>query len=101
MTKCKKCKKPFSFKLVCASFWKGYKDFKCLNCQTNYQFSYKDRLIGGMVVGASTFLSSLLMFTIELELMSKLGLGIVLSAVLCICLSLFSMKFLEFKSIEN
>jgi len=53
------------------------------------------------VVGTSTFLSSLLMFTIELELMSKLGLGIVLSAVLCICLSLFSMKFLEFKSIEN
>ena len=101
MTKCKKCKKPFSFKLVCASFWKGYKDFKCVNCQTNYQFSSKDRLIGGMVVGTSTFLSSLLMFTIELELMSKLGLGIVLSAVLCICLSLFSMKFLEFKSIEN
>jgi len=101
MTKCKKCKKPFSSKLVCAYFWKGYKDFKCLNCQTNYQFSSKDRLIGGMVVGTSTFLSSLLMFTIELELMSKLGLGIVLSAVLCICLSLFSMKFLEFKSIEN
>jgi CXXC-20-CXXC protein len=101
MTKCKKCKKPFSSKLVCAYFWKGYKDFKCLNCQTNYQFSSKDRLIGGMVVGTSTFLSGLLMFTIELELMSKLGLGIVLSAVLCICLSLFSMKFLEFKSIEN
>ena len=101
MTKCKKCKKPFSSKLVCAYFWKGYKDFKCLNCQTNYQFSSKDRLIGGMVVGTSTFLSSLLMFTIELELMSKLGLGIVLSAVLCICLSLFSMKFLEFKSIEK
>jgi len=101
MTKCKKCKKPFSSKLVCAYFWKGYKDFKCLNCQTNYQFSSKDRLIGGMVVGTSTFLSSLLMFTIGLELMSKLGLGIVLSAVLCICLSLFSMKFLEFKSIEN
>jgi CXXC-20-CXXC protein len=101
MTNCKKCKRPFSSNLVYKSFWKGYKDFKCLNCQTNYQFSSKDRLIGGIVVGTSTFLSGLLMFNLDLELMSKLGLGILSSAVLSICLSLFSIKFLEFKSIEN
>lgn len=101
MTKCKKCNKPFSSKLLYKSFWKGYKDFKCLNCQTNYQFSSKDRLTGGMVVGISIFLSSLLMFNLDLALMSKLGLGILSSAVLCICLSLFSIKFLDCNSIEK
>jgi hypothetical protein len=41
------------------------------------------------------------MFTLNLELISKLGLGILTSAVLCICLSFFSIKFLEFKSIKK
>jgi hypothetical protein len=41
------------------------------------------------------------MFTLTLELITKLGLGILSSAVLCICLSLFSIKFLEFKSIKK
>ncbi len=101
MKNCKKCKNPFSSKLVYKSFWKGYKDFKCFNCQTNYQFNSKDRLIGVMTVGTSTFLSGLLMFTLTLELITKLGLGILTSAVLCICLSLFSIKFIEFKSIKK
>lgn len=97
MQKCKKCKTSLSSKSIFKSFWKGYKNFSCSNCQTQYEFNSKDRLIGGIVVGISTFFSSLIMNYSELEIVSKLLLGIVGSAFLCIALSALSISLFTFQ----
>jgi CXXC-20-CXXC protein len=97
MEKCKKCKTTLSSKSIFKSLWKGYKNFSCANCQTQYEFNPKDRLIVGIVIGISTFLSSFAMNYSELEIVSKLILGLFLMAFSCIVLSALSISFLTFQ----
>ena len=97
MEKCKKCKTTLSSKLIFKSFWKGYKKFSCSNCETQYEFNSTDRLIGGIIVGISTFSSSLIMSFSELEIVSKLTLGLFVMAFSCIVLSALSISFLTFQ----
>lgn len=97
MEKCKKCKTTLSSKSILISLWKGYKNFSCSDCQTQYEFNSKDRLIGGIIIGLSTFLSSLVMNNSELEFVSKLTLGLLLMAFLSISLSALSTSFFTFQ----
>jgi CXXC-20-CXXC protein len=97
MEKCKKCKTTISSKLIFKSFWKGYKNFSCSNCQTQYEFTDKDRLIGGLVIGISIFFSGLIMSFSELEIVSKLTLGLFSMAFACIALSALSISFFTFQ----
>lgn len=101
MEKCKKCKTTLSSKSIFISLWKGYKSFSCSNCQTQYEFNSKDRLIGGIVIGLSTFLSSLVMNNSELDIVPKLTLGLFLMAFLSISLSALSTSFFTFQLIKN
>ena len=97
MTKCKNCKNPFPFKLVFKSFWTGYKDFSCAKCQARHKFTFKDRLIGGLCIGLSTFISVSINSNFELDIASKLVLGLLSMLILCIAFSAFSVLFLTFQ----
>lgn len=101
MEKCKKCKTTLSSKSIFKSFWKGYKNFSCSNCQTQYEFNSKDRLIGGIIIGISTFFStfflSLIMNYYELEILSKLALGLFFMLFSCTTLSALSISFFTFQ----
>ncbi|MFT5964792.1 MAG: CXXC-20-CXXC protein [Flavobacterium sp.] len=97
MEKCKKCKTTISSKLIFKSFWKGYKEFACSNCETYYEFNDKDRLIGGIIIGISTFFASLIMTFFELEIVLKLTLGLFSIIFACIALSALSISFFTFQ----
>ena len=97
MEKCEKCKKILSSRSIFKSFWKGYKNFSCLNCQTQYKFNFMDRLIGGIVIDISTFFSALIMNYSELEIVLKLTLGLFLMVFSCIVLSALSISFFTFQ----
>ena len=97
METCKKCKTTISSKLIFKSFWKAYKNFSCSYCQTQYEFTDKDRLIGGIVIGVSTFFSGLIMSFSELEIVSKLTLGLFSMVFTCITLSALSISFFTFQ----
>ena len=97
MEKCKKCKTKLSSKSIFKSFWKGYKNFSCSTFQTQYEFNSKDRLIGGIVIGISTFFSNLIVNYSELEIVSKLTLGLFLMVFSCIALSALSISFFTFQ----
>ena len=97
MEKCKKCKTTLSSKSIFKSFWNGYKTFSCSNCQTQYEFNFKDRLIGGIVIGISTFFSCLIMNYSELEIVWKLTLGFFSMIFVSIVLSALSISFLTFQ----
>jgi CXXC-20-CXXC protein len=101
MEKCKKCKATLSSRLIFKSFWKGYENFSCSNCQTQYQFNSKDRLIGGIIVGISTFFSGLIMHCFEFEIVSKLMLGLFVIVFLGIALSALSVSFFTFQLIKK
>lgn len=92
MKKCEKCHTPLSFKIVFIAFLKGYINFACTNCGAKYSFIFKDRVIGGFVVGISTFISGLIIsilsyydldYTLKMisGLVALLGLGLLLSAL--------------------
>lgn len=101
MDNCKNCKNPFSFKLVFKSFWAGYKDFSCTKCQTQYKFTFKDRLIGGVCIGISSFIAGLIKSYFELEIASQLFLLLLLLVILFIALSALSVAFLSFQMNEK
>jgi CXXC-20-CXXC protein len=101
MKKCEKCKTPFSFRIIYKSFWGGYKNFACTNCQSQYKFNTKDRLIGGSVVGLTTFISVIIMNSFVLEIISKLSLGLVAMVVSGISLSALSTSFFSFELDKN
>lgn len=97
MQKCEKCETTFSFKIIFKSLWKGYKNFVCTNCQAQYKFNFKDRLIGGIIVGLATLISSLIMNYFELGILSKLTLGLFSMVVLAITVSVLSASLFSFE----
>lgn len=100
MKKCEKCKTQFSFKIIFLSFWKGYKNFVCTNCQAQYKFDTKDRLIGGLIIGLSTFIYGLTMSILtyyELAFSVKFILGMVSFLISSIFLSALSTLFFSFE----
>jgi CXXC-20-CXXC protein len=101
MSKCKNCKTTLPFRTIYTSFWKGYKKFYCLNCRTNYGFNSKDRLIGGFVIGISTFSSTLIMNYFELEIVWKISLGFLSIIILCLVLSALSISYFTFDFDKN
>ena len=100
MEKCKKCNSTLSSKIIFKSFWKGYRNFSCTNCQTQYEFTSKDRLIGGFVIGISTLITSVFMNYVALEIILNLTLGLFLMVFLCSVLSLVSLLFFTYQSNE-
>ena len=101
MTKCTKCKTPMPSKLVFKSYWSGYKSFACENCETQFEFTLKSRIIGGMVIGISVFLSWLLMNFTELESGLKTILGLLSLVVFSFVISALSLTFLTFEKTEK
>ncbi|NBC24312.1 MAG: hypothetical protein GVX78_01695 [Bacteroidetes bacterium] len=97
ITKCKKCNNPFSFTLLFKSFWSGYIDLNCTNCQTNHTFSLQDRLIGGAVIGISIFITGLLMNYFQEGLASKLLVGLPLMIISSITFSALSMSLMKLR----
>ncbi|CAN1524262.1 cxxc_20_cxxc, cxxc_20_cxxc protein [Flavobacteriaceae bacterium] len=97
MEKCKKCKTTLSSKLIFISFWRGYQNFSCSNCQTEYEFNSKDRLIGGIIILVSTLFSGLIMQLFDLEILSKLALLLFSMVFASIVLSALSISFFTFQ----
>lgn len=101
MKKCEKCNTPLSSKIVFIAFWKGYQTFACANCQTKYNFKYKDRIIGGFVVGISTFISSFIMNSIKIGFLLILISGLIAMVVSVIILSALGTYLFSFELDEE
>ena len=101
MKKCEKCHTPLSFKIVFMAFWKGYINFACTNCGAKYSFIFKDRVIGGFVIGISTFISSFIMNSINFEFLLKIISGLVAMVVLGLILSALSTHLFSFERDED
>ena len=104
MKKCEKCNTPLSSKIVFIAFWKGYKTFACTNCGTKYKFKFKDRIIGGFVVGISGFISSLIISILsyyDLDYTLKMISGLVAMVVLVLLLSALSTSLFSFEREED
>lgn len=101
MMKCKNCKATLFSKVILQSYWKGYKKFGCLNCSAEYEFTFKDRLIGGFVIGISTFITGLIVSSFELGIFYKLMLGILSITVFAIALSALSVSFFTLQIDKN
>ena len=101
MEKCKKCKTTLSSKLIFKSFWRGYENFSCSNCQTEYEFNSKDRFIGGIIILISTLFSGLIMNLFDLEIISKVALVLFSMVFAGIVLSALSISFFTFKLNKN
>lgn len=101
MKKCNHCKTKFPTKTIFNSYWMGYKKFKCLHCQSEYEFTLKDRIIGGLVAGVSTFFTSMLVFTTELDIIWKFVIGVSSMVLLGIVFGFLSLSFLSFKRVKT
>ena len=99
MKKCEKCHTPLSFKIVFIAFWKGYINFACTNCGAKYKF--KDRVIGGYVIGISTFISSFIMNSIKFGLLLKVCIAAATLGVSAIILSALSTRLFSFEREEE
>lgn len=97
MKKCEKCSTTLSSKTIFKSFWKGYKKFNCLNCHSVYEFNFKDRLIGGILVGISIFTTNLIMYIIEVEIVWKLIFGLSLLILFAVVLSFLILPLFTFQ----
>ena len=97
MMNCKNCSNTLSSKIILKSYWKGYQNFLCSNCATLYEFTFKDRLIGGLVIGISTFITGLIMFNLELNFVWKLMLGLLTITIFSLAVSILSISFLTFQ----
>ena len=97
MKKCNHCKKKLPTKTIFNSYWMGYKKFKCLHCQSEYEFTFKDRTIGGLVAGFSTFFTSMFVFTTELDIVWKFVIGSFSMVFIGVVFSYLSLSFLSFK----
>jgi CXXC-20-CXXC protein len=61
MEKCKSCHSKFSFLEIFKSFWKGYKPIECSHCHKTYEHTFKNRIIGGCIIGIGSFISVIMM----------------------------------------
>ncbi len=101
MKKCNQCKSELSTKTIFKSYWLGYKKVKCLHCQSEYEFTFKDRIIGGLVAGLSTFFSSILTFTVEVDWVWKIAIGLSSIVLFSIGFSYLSLSFLSLKRVKT
>ena len=101
MKKCEKCHTPLSFKIVLRAFWKGYINFTCTNCGAKYSFIFKDKVIGGFVVGISTFISSFIMNSIKFGFLLKVSIAAATLGVSAIILSALSTPLFSFEREEE
>ncbi len=101
MKKCEKCHTPLSSKVVFIAFWKGYLNFGCNSCGAKYNFKYKDRIIGGFVVGISTFISSFIMNSIKFGFLLKVGIAVAALGISAIILSALSTSLFSFERDEE
>lgn len=101
MKKCEKCHTPLSSKVVFIAFLKGYLDFACTNCGAKYRFIFKDRIIGGFVVGISTFISSFNMNSIKFGFLLKVSVAAATLGVSAIILSALSTHLFSFEREED
>ena len=97
MTKCKNCRTTLSSSLIFKSLWKGYKKFDCSNCRAEYEFTFRDRLICALGIGISTFITSLIVSSFELDIFWKLILGLSLITVFSLVLSALCLSFFTFQ----
>ena len=99
MKKCEKCSTPLSSKIVFIAFWNGYLNFACKNCGAKYKF--KDRIIGGLVIGISTFISSFIINSIEIEFFLKVSIAVATLGISAIILSALSTPLFSFERKEE
>ena len=97
MKKCEKCHTPLSFKIVFMAFWKGYINFACTNCGAKYSFIFKDKVIGGFVVGISTFISSFIMISINFGFLLKVSIAAATLGISAVILSALSTSLFSFE----
>jgi CXXC-20-CXXC protein len=87
---CETCNAKFSYFKVLKSFWLGYQDIKCDHCDSTYEHKLSNRVLGGLMVMISIFVS-FMVFEDKPVLVPIIGF-ILMSMVLSLLL-LFIMKF--------
>jgi CXXC-20-CXXC protein len=87
---CETCNAKFSYFKVLKSFWLGYQDIKCDHCDSTYEHKLSNRVLGGLLVMISIFIS-FMVFEDKPVLVPIIGF-ILMSMVLSLLLP-FIMKF--------
>lgn len=91
---CETCNAKFSYFKVLKSFWLGYQDIKCDHCDSTYEHKLSNRVLGGLLVMISIFIS-FMVFEDKPVLVPIIGF-ILMSMVLSLFLP-FIMKFRRFE----
>ena len=87
---CETCNTKFSYFKVLKTFWFGYQDIKCDHCDSTYEHKLSNRVLGGLLVMISIFIS-FMVFEDKPVLVPIIGF-ILMSIVLSLLLP-FIMKF--------
>jgi CXXC-20-CXXC protein len=96
MQTCEKCTQKFTFQQVLKSFWKGYKNINCTNCNISYKHALKNRILGGTSVGIGTFIGAVMMSYSKTDIEFGLLIGLASSALFSLLSSSILISFSSF-----
>ena len=92
--KCNNCNTEFKYFRLLKSFWFGYLNIKCEQCDSVFEHKYGNRLIGGLIIGGSILFSNLIF--IEKTFMKT----IIGFAIISLVLSLITPLIMKFNRVK-
>jgi CXXC-20-CXXC protein len=97
MKRCSNYNREFTFKELFTSFWKGYKPIECNECNHVFSHKFKNRWLGGISIGITTFSAGMIMNNFKTEIGMKFLIGFLTISLLALALSSISMAFFSFE----
>ncbi len=97
MYTCENCSTKFESKDVRKSFWFGYKTIYCRGCNTAFEHTFKNRLLGGASVGLGTMVGCVILLNLNYDFQYKFVLGLLANLLVTIVLSSIFMNYFSFK----
>ncbi|MFT4838206.1 MAG: CXXC-20-CXXC protein [Nonlabens sp.] len=92
--KCDNCNNEFKYFRLLKSLWFGYSDIKCELCGTIYEHKMFNRLLVGLIIGASVLTTNLIF---EGKTVLKVIIGYMLISVFFSLITPFVMRFKRLK----
>lgn len=92
--KCDNCKTEFKYFRLFKSFWYGYSNIKCEQCDAIFEHKMFNRLLGGLIIGGSILTVNLIF---EEKTTLKVAIVFILVAVFISLITPFIMRFNRLK----
>jgi CXXC-20-CXXC protein len=88
--KCDNCNTEFKYSSLLKSFWSGYANIKCEQCDAVFEHKTFNRLVGGLIIGVSLVASTVI---VQDSSILKTAIGFIVIAGLLLLLNPLIMKF--------